>query len=349
MAEKKHVVQLQVVEELLDEGLARPRQLSLSRCTFGERPINGKEECILGTTTKCSDVPNLLKRLHQLVENQSLAEAIAAQIKAISEAVDSNKQIFFHHDKMHPDGLWIKDGEKPISDSSTLICDEAQRLGIYGNLNECEWVRNRKGRTFLCGDDSQRLNKRGDKGIGFILEGSDFAKIKSPNSIGTPRKIEMLVKTMLDEKEPPNPPKSFAVRLLHNDNAGLVSSFKNEPSGKKHCAILMSTGFYEREYVPHIMKSAESTDKCTEDCKGASCMHPCIRALSPLSDPDFLPERKDLSRACKSFCTEAFMPNYALSAYELISREVESIYLKIPHYIGTNMLRAPMDRAELNS
>ena len=54
-------------------------------------------------------------------------------------------------------------------------------------------------------------------------------------------------------------------------------------------------------------------------------------------------ERKDLSRSYKFFCAEAIMPNYALSAYELISREVESVYLKIPWQINLNTLQAPID------
>ncbi len=36
------------------------------------------------------------------------------------------------------------------------------------------------------------------------------------------------------------------------------------------------------------------------------------------------------------------MPNYALSAYELISREVESLYLKIPKRIGLSVLQASL-------
>lgn len=44
----------------------------------------------------------------------------------------------------------------------------------------------------------------------------------------------------------------------------------------------------------------------------------------------------------KFFCSEAVMPNFALSAYELISREVESVYLKIPQEIGLDVVRRPM-------
>lgn len=40
------------------------------------------------------------------------------------------------------------------------------------------------------------------------------------------------------------------------------------------------------------------------------------------------------------------MPSYALSAYELISREVESVYLKIPKAIGSRILLAPLESGD---
>jgi hypothetical protein len=37
------------------------------------------------------------------------------------------------------------------------------------------------------------------------------------------------------------------------------------------------------------------------------------------------------------------MPSYALSAYELISREVECIYLKLPKEIDVRVIMQPID------
>ena len=70
--------------------------------------------------------------------------------------------------------------------------------------------------------------------------------------------------------------------------------------------------------------------------------------LSPLCDPKNTgePPRKDLSRQYKFFCAEGIMPRYALLAYELISREVESIYLKIPASIGTRIPPAPLEKRD---
>ncbi|MDI9590921.1 MAG: hypothetical protein QM302_07805 [Acidobacteriota bacterium] len=94
------------------------------------------------------------------------------------------------------------------------------------------------------------------------------------------------------------------------------------------------------------MRSRERTDRCTDECDAIPhglCRHRYILPLSPLSDREWMPKRKDLSQHYKFFCAEAIMPEYALSAYELISREVESVYLKIPWQITLKTLEAPMD------
>lgn len=338
----KNAVQLQVVEKIFDGGFARRSQVFPGYCFLSERPLGDLEKNVPGLPIKWADVPKHLNELQKLIASQSVAEAIAAQIKAISVAIDSSEQRFFHHDRRHQKGLWVDHDRKLISNNSTLVCDEAQRLGVYRGLDECEWVRGRKGRTFLCGDDNQRLNMIGDKGIASIVEGQHYQRFQLPKSVGIPEEIELLVLAMLGEGEPPKDPKSFKIKLLHDDDLGLVASFEKDPSGKKHYAIPMSTNFYRHGYVPHILKSPEPTSKCTEDCKGKYCLHRYIRSLSSISDPKWLPGRKDLSKSYKYLCAEAIMPSYALSAYELISREVESIYLKIPQQIGEEMLHAPI-------
>lgn len=51
---------------------------------------------------------------------------------------------------------------------------------------------------------------------------------------------------------------------------------------------------------------------------------------------------EQLRERFKFFCSEAVMPNFALSAYELISREIESVYLKIPQEIVFDVVKRPM-------
>lgn len=350
--QSKKVIQLQVIGEILDDGLAKAGRLFETRTFYNERPLKIDLNASIreGSDGKWADIPDHLEELYNLTEGESVANAIAHTIKAISKALEDSEQRFFHHDRNYSAGLWLDRNRKLISDYGTLVCDEAQRLGKYGDLDECEWVRHRPGRTFLCGDDNQRLNRRGDRGITPILEGVQFDEFHLPESVGIPPEIGILVKAMLNEAEIPKAPKSFSIKLLYRDDLGLVSAFNRDPSGKKHYAIPMSTGFYKRDYVPCIMRSTQPTDKCTSECEKEDlkgfCVHRYIRALSPISDPEWMRERKDLSRSYKFFCAEAIMPNYALSAYELISREVESVYLKIPWQINLNTLQAPLDGDE---
>ena len=342
----KRVVQLHLIGEMLGEGLARPGLLFESNNMYNNLPVGNGADVDLDAPISLEKIPERLEGLRDFVAGKDIAAVIARKLKTISNALEASEQRFFHHDRNYPDGLWIEHGRKLIPDHGTLVCDEAQRLGKYGNLDECEWVRHRPGRTFLCGDDFQRLNKRGDRGISPILEGVSFDEYHLPDSVGIPPEIGLLVKAMLGEADTPVAPNSFTIKLLYRDDLGLVKEFNADPHGKKHYAIPMNTGFYKNDYMPCIMRSRERTDRCTDECDTIPhglCRHRYILPLSPLSDREWMPKRKDLSRQYKFFCAEAIMPEYALSAYELISREVESVYLKIPWQITLKTLRAPMD------
>lgn len=97
--------------------------------------------------------------------------------------------------------------------------------------------------------------------------------------------------------------------------------------------------------MPGIRRFSEPIQACDESC-GPFCEHRFIPMLSPVLDPvgTFQAPRKDLSQSFKFFCAEQIMPNYALSAYELISREVESLYLKIPKRIGPQVLQVSFSK-----
>lgn len=225
-------IELQVIDEFLDGGLARPKHGLSIRSPYNRRHFNleanSNEEA-----GEWVDIPDRLEKLYSLVERDGFVETIASKIKAISKAFDESEQRFFHHDRNYQDGLWVnRDGIKLISENCTLICDEAQRLGKYGDLDECEWVRSRQGRTFLCGDDNQRLNRRGDRGIAPILDGLEFDEFHIPESVGIPAEIEELVKAMLCETATPIVPKSYTIKLLYKDDLGLVDAFNGDPSRK---------------------------------------------------------------------------------------------------------------------
>ena len=282
----------------------------------------------------------VLKRLLEIqkaIEESKADELLAALMKDIADALSSSSQRFFHHDRRQSEGLWV-DGDKIlIPNTDMIICDEAQRLGSYGRLDEVAALASRPGRLFLCGDDCQRLNKTGDLGIERLIQSSDskFETYELPESVGIPAEIGTLVKSLLGECGVPVIRSSFEVKLIFNDDLALVTAFERDSSYKKHYAIPNSTGFYSRDYTPGITRHSSVTSECTDDCD-TRCTHRFIPMLP-----------QELGSKFKFFCAEAIMPNYSLSAYELISREVESVYLKIPASIGTEILSAPLDGGDL--
>ena len=276
-----------------------------------------------------------LMDVREAIDNSRVDRLIAETIREIAKALAKGGQRFFHHHRRHEEGLWVDDEHILIDDSVLLICDEAQRLGNYCGLDEVKELSKRKGSLFLCGDDCQRLNKKGDLGIRRLMDARQgFSTFTLPESVGIPEEIAALVRSLLGEGQAPHVRSDFEVGLVHDD-AALISAFAGDPSGKKHYAIPNSTGFYRREFVPGVRKALGPTQFCTEDCDDY-----CIHRFIPMLPRD-ISEKK-----YKFFCSEAIMPSYALSAYELISREVESIYLKIPRSINKYTLLAPLETGD---
>ena len=275
----------------------------------------------------------VLYEIRKAIEESTVDELLATLLKDIADALSSGSQRFFHHDRRQNEGLWVDGSTILIPDTDTIICDEAQRLGFYKELDEVAELANRPGSLFLCGDDCQRLNKIGDLGIARLMQSSfgEFTTFELPESVGIPAEVGMLVKSLLGECDTPAISSSFKVKLIFNDDLSLVAAFENDLSYKKHYAIPNSTGFYNRDYTPGIVRSASATPECTDRC-GSNCAHRFIPMLS-----------QELGSKFKFFCAEAIKPNYALSAYELISREVESVYLKIPRQINVGTLQASID------
>ena len=296
-----------------------------------------------------------LIELEREVQKHSFEKAIAQKLKDIAEAIYCDEARFFHHDARgdYSRGSiychYKKSGAIALPPGRfPLIVDEAQRLWQNEKHKEVDWVKEQSP-LFLCGDDNQRLNRRGDCGLGWINEVENLKRYDLPGSIGIPAEIGVLVKAMLCKPPIPKVSSSFNIKLIYNDDLALVEEFEKDPSGKKHYAIPVSTGFLLDGDVPAIMKASSATKDCDNQCSeksGGYCLHRFIRMLKPMADPRWLQggeKRKDLSEAYKFFCAEAIMPNYALSAYELISREVEGLYLKIPKAFDKKVLDAPID------
>lgn len=283
----------------------------------------------------------LLYEIKNAVNAQDASEYIAKLMKDIAEALSKNGQRFFHHDRRKEDGLWVEGDKMLFANSDIILCDEAQRLGNYSGFDEATALAHHPSPVFLCGDDYQKLNRRGDLGIQRVYESSDttFSTFELPESVGIPPEIGILVKSLLGEGLPPLVNCNFRITLIYDSDELLISEFDNDPSFKKHFALPANYYFYPRSYMPGIKRADAPTESCDESC-GEYCEHRFIPMLSPALDPKglFNSPRKDLSQSFKFFCAEQIMPNYALSAYELISREVESLYLKIPRFINMSTI-----------
>ena len=287
----------------------------------------------------------------RLLEYKSQIEAgrgrqyIAEILKDIADALHDSTQRFFHHNLEQAKGCWIKRGNPTtcnISNQDLIICDEVQRLGVIpefhnrDKFDETHAIFESSRQSFLCGDDFQMLNPIYDQGIGAIERIADegITRLRLPESIGVPAEVGELIKYLLDEHSIPERCSGFEVQLLHRDDIKLVKLFEADGSTKKHYAIPNNHGFYHNE--PYILKTKASTMKCNDKCE-PYCEHKRIPMLTD-----------DLRQKFKFFCSEAVMPNFALSAYELISREVESVYLKIPKEINLDVVRRPINRKSYN-
>ena len=272
----------------------------------------------------CPDFKNkelILKELQNIkdeLNRKDYALFLSDFIKKVSDMLQKNQQIFAHHNAKpeYKKGFW--EYGKIFSNDCLFICDEAQRLGIHKE-NEIEWVNNHQGGIVLIGDDNQRLNPRTDLGLDNISHIKEFTEIQLTHSIGIPQEITDIVKSMLgignispfDASDI-----NFDIQLIFNDDKELVTRFHNDILHKKHFAIPINTGFY---------------NEMNEDCRTITCPNgEKLLMISPESDPKNNKREKDLTKELKFFCHEQVMPQYVLSAYELVSREIDSIYIKIP-------------------
>lgn len=353
LSQKDSVMQMMRIEQVFTDSKTATASWVYS---FDERDRHLRK--IDDPESNARELDRLLA-IKRMIDEDTIGDAIAKTIKDIADAISKSEQRFFHHDLRHINGRWIVDRSDPkknyidsprvlIGEGDMVICDEAQRLGAYV-IDEAEELAGLNGKLFLCGDDCQMLNRRGDLGIQRVLANTDrsIQRFHLPDSLGIPKEIGILVKCLLGDSGIPEVTSSYEVKLIFDDDTALIAAFEKDPSYKKHYALPVSSGFFGRDYRPGIRRSSTVTPECTEDC-GDYCIHKFIPMLSPISDPEVPGEkpRKDLSIEYKFFCAEGIMPKYALSAYELISREVESIYLKIPAAIDTRILSAPLETGD---
>jgi hypothetical protein len=293
------------------------------------------------------DRNNLLKLKDQidgLVSGKydSIRNLQAIVVETIGELIRNSKQRFFHHNinknisSKIKDGCWINRGDPTSSKMWTddyrpklIICDEVQRLGLipeYGNYDEFDEVKQvliHSDQSFFTGDNYQMLNSKYDQGIERISnaiqnKGQSLTKLTLPESVGVPAEIGILMKYLTNPQAVSvetvvgywEEDRDFEIIFIESNVNQLITFLDGDVSNKKHLASPLDYSWLEYEETIQI-------DTLHRE-------NPII----PLGSH----EKKDFAYKFPYFCNEEIMSNYILSAYELISREVESLYVHIPKF-----------------
>ena len=284
-----------------------------------------KLEKIKDEITEISDETEELKAFRKLI------------INALQELPKESAQRFFHHDLSESKGCWIQRGNPTMGKMwsekykpQLIICDEFQRLGVikeiiggnYTGANELDKFDEIKNiicnskQLILTGDDFQKLNSKYDQGVERIKEvvreeGAKLIQLSIPHTVGVPSEIGLLIKYFTHSKNVDmreintvwKAKKHFDIMFICNQNDRFVAEFDNDKSKKKHFAIPIDSTWIKNDISIVI---------------NTSFREPIEKVIKPRTFP--------------YFCNEEIMRNYYLSAYELISREVESIYVHIPDF-----------------
>ena len=293
------------------------------------------------------DRTNLLKLKEQidaLVSGKydSLIKLQAIVGKAIEELIRNSKQKFFHHNintnisSKIKDGCWIKRGNPTTSNMWTnnyhpqlIICDEVQRLGLipeyknYDEFDEVKQILMHSEQSFFTGDNYQMLNSKYDQGIERISNAiqekeQSLTKHTLPGSVGVPIEIGILMKYLTNPQaisietvvEHWEEDRNFEIIFIESNVEQLITFLDEDQSNKKHIASPMDYAWLDYKEIIQIDTHQRE--------------HPII----PLGEH----EKEDFRYKFPYFCNEEIMSNYILSAYELISREVESLYVHIPKF-----------------
>ncbi len=222
----------------------------------------------------------------------------------------------FHHDLKHQVGCWIKGRiNKTLNvDLRHFIVDEAQRLGTvkerittigrFSSIDEIRIIVDCKGhvQTVFFGDDSQRLNPNYDQGFAKIktsLAERDYREYYFREPLGVPAEVIKNVRFLLgfDNSEPCFL-NQFSMSVIKDPNA-FINEYDNNLQKKKHLVVPMIGD--ERIELLNIGPRSFRNYKNSES--------PRYLFNSNIQDSFFL------------------------TAYSVISREIESVYLYIPSHI----------------
>lgn len=219
-----------------------------------------------------------------------------------------NKRIF-HHDLNKSEGSWEK-GKK--TNNQFLIVDEAQRLGYipektyygikYAAFDEIENIINVDDHkhTIFLGDNHQRINKEYDQGLTSIIDrlrkyDKDYKHYYFDYSIGIPMNILNNIKYLLYPSYviPKEPINNYSI-IFTNSETEFINYYEKSSIHRKH----LSTIYIEKWRFYSIGKYIK---------------------INPSRIKNF-----------PYFLDETIKKNNILTPFELISRELDSIFIYIP-------------------
>jgi hypothetical protein len=195
-------------------------------------------------------------------------------------------------------------------DYSFCIVDECQRLGKkYGLINRFLLNSNHKHTIFL-GDDYQRLNRSSDDGLKHILNkvletDNIVKKYKFNNSVGVPPWVVKNVKFLLNapEMKNPYPLGEYTIKIFDSQNK-FLNAYDEETLSRKHLATIQE---------PY--KNFDDFGKYRSYPK----------RLINTNYPYFL--------------NKETIGNYYFSPYEMISRELDTIYVFVRNNITVDDIK----------
>lgn len=241
----------------------------------------------------------------------------------------------FHHDlsKSREEGCAVDKGSRDNGwtkkfnfNLDFVVVDEAQRLcnlsGVQGDyyyfpgFDELDLIATKPNIVIFLGDDYQRINPRYDEGFQAIKDailnsGATFVNYRFLETIGIPVNLVNSYKYILDPKlTEKDSLGNHTIRLLNNVDE-FVSDFNNNPTYSKHYVTLPNYS------LPYRFSNI-----------GITTFPETLRH----SDYPF-------------FLNSETMARYVFSTYEVISRELQALYLIIPESIKYSPTRGIYDES----
>ena len=275
------------------------------------KDINSEEEYILiegparsGKTIIAMSLLSKYPEANLLVMNHFFYNALKDAFGLLKHPFPDNRIYHQYHGKS---GYY--DSENGM-DFSFSIVDECQRLGERYRLDERFINVDYHKHTILLGDDYQKLNPESDDGIHYINtklndSGKQIKKYQFESSIGVPSEIINSVKYLLGILDivDTKPIGEYTIRL-YEDKDAFIENYKSNTTHRKHLTTIQGQ---KRDY---------------SDFAGFKA-YP-----KKLQNNNYL-----------YFLNSETVEKYYFSPYEMISRELDSIYIFLPENISPDTIR----------